>query len=197
MKRTWRRRNYFIKREFQGRYMFNFFIFVIGGSFFFTIIFSLLSADSLTITYKDYNLQLGKTPFVLLKEILTAHWIFIVTGGLLVVLVSMFLTHRFAGPLFRLEKSLEEMNRGNFNFEITLRTKDEAKELAQMVNQFNNMISSNLKEIRDLSGKIDYHLTDVHRSMVNTEAGLQLDKAITLNRRLIEILHSFKLKNDK
>jgi len=196
MKRTWRRKNYFIKKELQGRYIFSFFIFVIAGSFFFTIIFSLLSADTLTIAYKDYDLKLGKTPVVLIKEILSAHWIFVVTGGLLVALASMFLTHRFAGPLYRLEKSLEEMLRGNFNFEIRLRTHDEAKELAQMVNELNNSLSLRLREIRDLAEETGSHISKAQVS-AGREAPPELAEAAASNRRIGEILRNFTLKNDK
>jgi len=118
MKRTWRRRNFFIKKELQGKYIFSFFIFVLAGAVLFTTVFGLLSADTLSVTYKDYNLQVGRTPVVLLKEIVKTNWIFIVAGGFLVVIASMFLTHRVAGPLFRFEKTLEEMQKGNFNSEI-------------------------------------------------------------------------------
>ena len=45
MGKTWRRRNYFIKKELQGRYIFSFFLFVILGSIIFSLIFSMLSAD--------------------------------------------------------------------------------------------------------------------------------------------------------
>jgi methyl-accepting chemotaxis protein len=196
MRNKWRRKNYFIKKELQGRYIFSFFIFVVAGSFFFTIIFSLLSADTLTIAYKDYDLRLGKTPVILLKEILSAHWIFVFTGGLLVVLASIFLTHRFAGPVYRLEKSLEEMLKGNFNVEIRLRTKDEAKELAQMLNEFNAGLSSQLKEIRDLSDKAGAHISHA-KGATGPEAAAELDEAVAKNRRIGEILRNFKLKNDE
>lgn len=196
MQKKWRRKNYFIKKDLQGRYIFSFFIFVVAGSFFFTIIFSLLSADTLTIAYKDYDLRLGKTPVILLKETLSAYWIFMFTGGLLVVLASVFLTHRFAGPVYRLEKSLEEMLKGNFNVEIRLRTKDEAKELAQMLNEFNAGLSSQLKEIRDLSDKAGSHISNA-KGAAGPEAAAELEDAAAKNRRIGEILRNFKLKNDE
>lgn len=181
--------------------MFSFFIFVITGSIIFTLIFSLLSANNLTIVYEDYHLRIGKTPLVLLKEILRAYWIFIVSGGLTVAIISMFLTHRFAGPIYRFEKSLEEMIRGNFNFQIRLRKNDENKEIAQMMNQLINILSSNFKEMRNLTDEIDSKLIDVSKS-VNQIAGVKeaashLDKANASARRLREILYSYKIKNDK
>jgi len=196
MKKKWRRKNYFIKKELQGRFIFSFFIFVVAGSFFFTIIFSLLSADTLTIAYKDHDLRLGKTPVILLRETLSAQWIFIFTGGLLVALAAMFLTHRFAGPVYRFEKSLEEMLKGNFNFEIRLRSSDEAKELAQMLNEFNARLSSQLKEIRALADDAGSRISNA-RGSAGAEAGAELDGAEADNRRIREILRNFTLKNDE
>jgi methyl-accepting chemotaxis protein len=201
MKKTWRRRNYFIKKELQGKYIFSFFLFVIAGSIAFTLIFSMLSSNTLTIAYENSNLRIGKTPLILLREMLSANWIFIVTAGLSVGIVSMFLTHRFAGPMFRFEKSVEEMLRGNFNFHIRLRKKDEGKELAEMMNRLNYMISSNVNEMRRLSDEIDEILTDAHKSFSEAkgdrEAALKIGEANTLNNKLREILGYFKIKNNE
>ncbi len=196
MKRTWRRRNYFIKKDLQGRYIFSFFIFVMAGSFFFTIIFSLLSADTLTIEYRNYDLRLGKTPVILLREILSAHWIFILAGGLLVVIASMLLTHRFAGPVYRFERSLEEMLKGNLDFEIRLRSGDEAKELALLLNELTASLSSRLREIRELADEAGSHISDA-RGAAGDAAGTELDKAAAANGKIGEKLRSFRLKNDK
>jgi methyl-accepting chemotaxis protein len=201
MKRTWRRRNYFIKKDLQGKYIFSFFLFVIAGSIIFSLIFGMLSANTLTIVYENYNLQIGKTPLILLKEILGAHWIFIVTAGISVVVVSMFLTHRFAGPMYRFEKSVEEMMSGNFSFQIRLRKKDEGKELAQMMNQLIGMISSREREMRHLTGEIDAKLSAVHESVKETKenqaAADTLSEANALNGRLREVLYRFKIKDNE
>ena len=201
MKRTWRRRNYFIKKELQGRYIFSFFVFVIIGSIIFTLIFSLLSSNTLTIIYENSNLRIGKTPLILIKEILSAQWIFIATAGIAVVVVSMFLTHRFAGPLYRFEKSIEEMARGHFNFQIHLRKKDEGKELAQMMNQLIDMLSSNVGEMRRVADEIDSRVAEAYKSIDRTEEGkeaaFELGKAKDLSGKLSEMLHSFKIKNDE
>jgi len=196
MKRTWRRRNFFIKKEFQGKYIFSVFIFVLAGAVLFTTVFGLLSADTLSITYKGSNLQVGRTPVVLLKEIVKTNWIFIVAGGVLVAVASMFLTHRVAGPLFRFEKTLEEMKKGNFNSEIRLRTKDEAKELAGMFNEFNATHSEQLKEVRALVDALESYLTDARNSDPGAAAAGSLDKAIAVETKLRAILHGFTLKND-
>ena len=199
MKKTWRRRNYFIKKDLQGKYIFSFFLFVILGSIFFTIIFSLLSTNTLTIVYENYDLKIGKTPVMLIKEILRAHWIFITAGGLIVVVLSMFLTHRVAGPLFRFEKSVEEMLSGNLDFQIQLRSKDEGKELAEKMNRLIGMLSSRIGEMRELGIEIESRLSDASK-VIRTEekyreTAADLEKAGELSGRLNDILQKFKIRN--
>ncbi len=196
-RRTWRRRNFFINKELQGKYVFSIFILVLAGAVLFTAVFGLLSADTLTITYKGSNLQVGRTPIVLLKEIVKTNWIFIVAGGFLVVIASIFITHRVAGPLFRFERTLEEMKNGNFNSEIRLRSKDEAKEVARMFNEFNAAISLQLKEIRELVDALGGHLTDARSSAPGAAQDESFDKAIAVETKLRGILHGFTLKNDE
>lgn len=200
MKRTWRRRNYFIKKDLQGKYIFSFFIFVLLGSILFTAILSFLSADTLTIVYENYNVKIGQTPLMLLKEILSAHLIFIVTGGLLVVVLSMFLTHRFAGPIFRFEKSVEDMISGNFAFQIWLRNKDEGKELAEKMNRLIMMLSATLKDLKQMNADMESTLTDTSRILDETDCGKEapgnLKKAQRLNKQMNEILDRFKVKQE-
>jgi methyl-accepting chemotaxis protein len=84
---------------------------------------------------------MGRTPIMLLKETLAAHWLFIVIGGAFLVAAAMLITHRIAGPLFRLERALDNMLKGKLNDTIYLRTNDEGKELAKKINDFNANLS--------------------------------------------------------
>jgi len=57
----YKRRKYFINKEFQGRYIFNYFILLALGSVLFVGIFSFFSSNTLSIVYDNYHLQLGTT----------------------------------------------------------------------------------------------------------------------------------------
>lgn len=175
--------------------MLSFFLFVLLGAFFFTAIFGLLSSDSLTITYENHDLRLGKTPVVLIREILSAHWIFIVIGGLFALVASMFLTHRFAGPIYRLELSLMEMKKRNLDFEVRLRKKDEAKELAALLNEFNATLSKDLTDIRDATEALERSLSEAGRS-AGAEACKGIDDSLAAVMKIRQVISTYRLKND-
>ena len=143
-----KRRNFFIKKDFQGKLILGYFLFVTGGCLFFLFLLGLFSADTLSISYNNHDLQFGQTPILLLKKILAAHWVFIVVGSAFLVVAAMLITHRIAGPLFRLEKALDNMLSGKLDDTIYLRTHDEGKDLAKKINDFNSDLSLAVKNLQ-------------------------------------------------
>jgi methyl-accepting chemotaxis protein len=48
-----------------------------------------------------------------------------------IIILGIFITHRVAGPLFRINKELTKLTEGNFDVNFTLRKKDELKPIAE------------------------------------------------------------------
>ena len=86
-------RNFFIKREFQGRIALTIFLATVICCLIYMILLALFSADTMTISYNNNSLQVGKTPWMLLKSALTANWLFLLVGGTLLVLAAIVGTH--------------------------------------------------------------------------------------------------------
>ncbi|MFH1540471.1 MAG: methyl-accepting chemotaxis protein [Elusimicrobiota bacterium] len=59
-------------------------------------------------------------------------------------IVTIFISHKFAGPIFRLEKSLDIIAGGNLTYRMCLRNGDE---LIELQDKFNNMVSEIQKKI--------------------------------------------------
>lgn len=162
-KRTWKRRNYFIKQDFQGRFILRFFITILLSSIVFTIILSIFSAHTITITYRDSFLKVEKTPKALFYEIIRAHGLYIFLIGAGISTISLFLSHRIAGPLYRFEKSIEEIMKGNLAFRIKLRKKDEAKEVADMINRMIEDLSTRISEITSIVERISANVSETRK----------------------------------
>lgn len=155
MKTHGQRRNFFIKKDLQGKFIYHSFLLTFAGVIIFALIFSALSADDLTITYHDQQLRIGRTPLILLKEILTAHWLFLVSAGLFTAVNTLLLSHRIAGPIYRLERTFAAMETRNLNQDIHLRPKDLGKELTHRLNRINAMLSADLHNLRKLCEEIE------------------------------------------
>lgn len=145
--RTWRRKNYFIRRDFQGRFVLKFFLTILISAAVFTAILSVFSAHTITVTYEDSYLRLDRTPKALFVQIVRAYGVYILLLGIAVSVVSLFLSHRIAGPLYRFEKSMEEITRGNLSLRIRLRKNDEGQEVAGLMNTMLDTLTERLREI--------------------------------------------------
>jgi methyl-accepting chemotaxis protein len=200
MNATYKRRNYFINKEFQGKHIFNAFLLVAFGSILFALIFSFFSSNTLSIVYDNYHLKLGTTPGILLNKILSSQWLFIVLGGIIITIITLFSTHRVAGPFFRFEKTLDNMTAKNFSGRITLRPKDAGKELALKINLFNEMLSSDLNRLMHHAEQIAHLCEQIDSAedgeVNNAFARPELNKIKQNNQDTISLLKEFKLIKD-
>ena len=147
-------KNYFLKKNLQGKVVLVLFLTVFGSCMLFAILLGIFSADTMTISYSNNDIQVGSTPWILFKNAVAANWIFLITGGAFLVLAAIVATHRIAGPLYHFEKSLKEMSEGNISDTINLRSKDIGKDLAKKINHFNEILREQLSTIENHSEQI-------------------------------------------
>jgi methyl-accepting chemotaxis protein len=149
-----KRRKFFIKKGFQGKLILGGFLFVTGSGLLFNVLVGLFSADPLVIPYSIQDPQLNRTPFMLLRQVLTANWFLLIVGGGFVTVASLLLSHRIAGPLYLFETTLDNMKNGRLDNTIRLREKDEGKELALKINEFNRQLSGSFSTFSQASNAL-------------------------------------------
>ncbi|MDP8230389.1 MAG: methyl-accepting chemotaxis protein [Candidatus Gorgyraea atricola] len=73
----------------------------------------------------------------------------LVFGIMAAVLISwraLILSHRLAGPIYRLEKDLQDIAKGNFSMRINFRKKDELKSIAEGINKILDEMEKRLEK---------------------------------------------------
>ncbi len=128
-----RRRRYFINRSVQLRHM--------GMSALIVFIAALIAGWSAyssiwyVIAERVQNEpQLHQILSEINKILLVRSILVILAGICCAVIITLFVSHRTAGPIFRIRKTLEDIGSGLIPGKIKLRTRDEFKELADAVN---------------------------------------------------------------
>jgi methyl-accepting chemotaxis protein len=154
MAEKWKRRNYFIKPDIQGLFIFKAFILVFLCCILYAVIFAGFSTNSMTITYEENNLLLGKTPIILFKEMLKAQGLFIATGGVAVVIFALIRSHRFAGPIHRFELTIKKMTKGDYSARIRLRPKDDSHDLAELINNYNAVLTTDIRALKESASQL-------------------------------------------
>ncbi|MDR3629214.1 MAG: hypothetical protein P4L42_02630 [Desulfocapsaceae bacterium] len=195
-----KKRNFFLKKDLQGKIILAVFISVLGSSLIFLMLFGFFSADTMTIIYSNNSLQMGQTPIILLKKAIEANWILLIVVGSLLVFLALMGSHRIAGPLFRFEQSLDRMDKGNLNDKIHLRNTDEGKDLAYKINNFNLILSRKIREISQHASAVDDVLPHLQEGEMTKLSRQEIEALIqtinTNNQKIIEITSYFILADE-
>ena len=173
-----RRSNYFIDKRFQSDFIFKFCILVITGSFISGLIIYLMSKSTLTTAFDNSRLTIKSTADFILPAVLLASTIVIVLIGLATVWVTIFTSHRIAGPLYRMTKDIEEVAGGNLKTRFSLRNHDELKRLAVSFDKMTESLRESIASIKETVAQLD--------KKAPQELGPELDKLKrTVNKFII------------
>ena len=164
-KAPYRRKTYVIQKMLQAKFIIAFLLLVIIGSIISGIIFYLKANTYLGYHYGMAHLKLEKTGEILQPALLISYGIGVVLIGIATVILTIIISHKIAGPLYRFERSAEEIGKGNLTLETRVREKDQAKDLADALSRMTTELRKKLLEI-DLHSKDIKYAVDELNSMV-------------------------------
>ena len=157
-----RRKNYFIKKEFQAKFILKFCALVMLTATISAVLIYLFLSHSVTTVFENSKIIIKTSTEFIMPGLILSSLVSVVLVSLATIIVVLFMSHRIAGPLYKLENSLEKMGEGDLSFDISFRKNDEARVLSEVFNKtrqrLNSMISGikkSLKEGRDVSEKLE------------------------------------------
>ena len=111
----------------------------------------------------------------------------------IMLLLSLYVSHRFAGPIYRFEKSAQIASSGDLTHRVCLRAGDELLELQE---EFNGMLASLqalVQKDRNLASLIGERLESLSRKLPDTpEASSLRDELQSLKLELAHLTQSFR-----
>ncbi|MBI3354372.1 MAG: methyl-accepting chemotaxis protein [Nitrospirae bacterium] len=179
---------YFIKKEFQTKFIIKFCLIVILSALISGVILYFSTNKSVGNTYLESLNIIKLLNDTLIINLLYTGLITIIVISIVTIALTLFASHKIAGPLYRLEKNAEVIGNGDLTLETRLRENDEVTGVAEALNKMTQGLRSNMIDIRN-------NLDDVKR--VSEEAG-QLIKNKKISEREINKLFarlSNKIKN--
>lgn len=176
------RKNYLIKRKLQLRFVFGFLAIIIIFAALIAALFAYVSSNTVTTGYSDSILKVEKTTtfFFVSFTLMTA----IVLAGMSAIgmVIFILLSHRVAGPLYRIEKIIKEIESGNLKGRIKLRRTDLLSDLKDVINDLVISLDTRLSKLK--GGIIEArHLT---RKRDDPESAVKLEKILSSLRSDID-----------
>ena len=147
-----RRRHYFIKKEFQFKFILKFCLIILMGVIFSTGLLFLFSQGTLTSSFQQSRLVIKNTASAILPAVIYTNLITLGLITLATIVVTIFISHKIAGPLFRFEKELKEIGEGDLTKNMRLRKKDQTTDMTVSLNR---MIASLHDKVLDIQKAVE------------------------------------------
>ena len=179
------RRTVLVKRTLQLKYVAIIFgsvvlaALMVGGDIYYTMTHLILQENpSLAGTISQVN------NMILLKMALYLGIIF---------LVSLFVSHRFAGPIYRFEKSAQAVATGDLTHRVSLRTGDDLLELQEEFNAMVASIQSRVQKDRALIAHLGSRLDEAVKRLPDSDAAGTREELKALRAELAHLTTGFKV----
>jgi methyl-accepting chemotaxis protein len=143
-----RRKNYLIKKRFQFNFLSGFVLLLVLESVFIAGLFMYVSHNTLTTGYFRSTLTIEQTPRFFLISFLLITLIVVLGMGLAGMVIFIVLSHRIAGPLYRVEKVLKEIGLGDFTTRVNLRRTDQLTELKEALNSLLEALDARMGRVK-------------------------------------------------
>jgi len=184
-----RRKNYLINKRFQFSFSAKFVILLLIESLLIVTLFYYLSSDTVTTGYVNSTLTVETTrnffsfPFLLLTLIVAVG---IALSGMIVFIL---LSHRIAGPLYRFETTLKQLQEGDMTTNVHLRKKDQLSEVQEQLNGLIRSLDSRL-------GNIKSELTELEKLLARRQDPAAAEEIKTKIEKIRQTINHFKVTQE-
>lgn len=164
--RPYKRRTFLVDKKFQLKYILLVIVMLIA----YTMIFvtTLFLPQILPLAFNSPAEEQVKAAEILLiyhKNVWPAVFLVIPLFGFF----SIFLTHKIAGPVYRLKMKLEEMTSWNLDTKLILRNGDDLHDLAECVNQLSDELQLFVADLKSNYDTITAHIDEIRNKIETKE----------------------------
>ena len=83
----------------------------------------------------------------------------------LIFILGVLFSHKIAGPVYRIEKSLYEISKGNLALKIKLRSGDELWDMANIINDMTEALSKTITLDKELAAQLTQDLDEIKKAI--------------------------------
>jgi methyl-accepting chemotaxis protein len=129
-----RRRQYFIQKDYQFKFILKFCLIVLAGSILSTAILFFFAQGTLTSSFEHSRLVIRNTATAIMPAVILTNVITLIVIAFATIVAVLLISHKIAGPMFRFEKDFTDIGQGDLTKKVRLREKDQFANLSDSLN---------------------------------------------------------------
>ncbi len=193
-----KRKTYLIKRMLQAKFITIFVLLVIMSSVISGILLYRKTNTELGYQYGKAHSKIKNTGQILLPNVIMGNIIALIVIGGATIALTIFISHKIAGPLYRFEKNAEQIAQGDLTLITKLRESDQIQGLADSFSKMTTELREKLLGIRKKSEELPGLIDEINKIRQNETISSSELTGITarlsqVSSGLQESLKNFKL----
>ena len=196
------RKTKFIQKRFQTKVILQFVLLLIVASIISSTMLYFIAGGELESSYYEAHSQLKSTKEILLPTILITNMITVFIVAIAAVWIFLLISHRLAGPLYKVEKVVNDIADGNLDQDVYFRKADQIKNLATALDNAVTNLSDKISVLKALSD--DFNLVERELDLLSNKQDVRgeeiskvHDMLIEKHKKLIDEFRTLKLKKNK
>lgn len=158
-KPTYKRKNYFIDKQFQAKFILKFCAIVVLGGLLTVGLLYLWAGKANTVAIVNSRVMVRTTADFILPILIQTVLAVLVIAGLATIALTLLVSHKIAGPLYHFKSAIEKLEGGNFAEDFHIRHGDQLQNIAgnfnKMIKKLRDVIRGLKKDVPDLKERLD------------------------------------------
>jgi methyl-accepting chemotaxis protein len=143
-----RRKIMVVDRAFQYPFIAKFFLMVAAGSLLMSVILYFFCTQTVTTAFKDFHLTIMRTSDFILPGLIIGIAAVIAVVGSTTAFMALYISHRIAGPIYRICHDLKNLRSGDLKQVFHVRNHDQLKSLAAELNETVRGVQQNIAALQ-------------------------------------------------
>jgi methyl-accepting chemotaxis protein len=184
-----KRRNYFIDKSFQTKFMVKFCVIVIISSLLIIGLLFFLARGSTTVAIENTEVVTKGTADFILPLVIQTVLLTLIFSVVAVLLLTMIVLHKMAGPLFRLKSEVDAMKGLDLRRSFSIRGNDQLQSFARALSEMSAALRKEHLSLKGEYKRLKSYLEEKGYSLSEKDK----DKLIKSLRALEEGLDRFRV----
>jgi len=173
-----RRRNYFIDKSFQTKFIIKFCLLIIATSLLTGILIYWFNRQSTTVAFENLKVIVKSTSDFLLPIVLEILAVVTLLVGLATIAVTLFTSHKIAGPLYRLKMGIEKVKNGDLSTRFTIRADDQLQIVASEFDNMRRGLKNSISSLKENWNSVKEHMLKLQQETKDTRQKAQIEDII-------------------
>ncbi len=148
------RKRVYIDKSFQLSFIVKFISILIVGGVISIGLTMMTTRETLTTSFMNSRLVIENTSWAIMPSVIFTTLITTAVVGIVVVLMTLLVSHKIAGPMYRFDKDIERIADGDLKNRIFLRQGDQLTKIAGSLNQMTEALHTKVSTVERELGEL-------------------------------------------